>query len=80
MQYYAVQSQLVQFDHQDRSNGCKHFEHIKWVIFVYISKENELRNWKNVSQNNLMNVKFNIIIMGILAGLEKSDFLHGRMW
>jgi hypothetical protein len=27
-----------------------------------------------------MSVKFNIILMGILAGLEKSDFLYGRMW
>ena len=27
-----------------------------------------------------MSVKFDIIVMGILAGLEQSDFLHGRMW
>jgi hypothetical protein len=27
-----------------------------------------------------MSVKFNIVLKGILAGLEKSDFLHGRMW
>jgi len=27
-----------------------------------------------------MSVKFNIILMGILAGLEKSDFLNGKMW
>ena len=80
MQYYAVGCQLVQFDHQDRSNGCKPFKHIKWFIFVYISKGNELQNWKNISQSNLMSVKFNIILMGILAVLEKSDFLHGRMW
>jgi hypothetical protein len=27
-----------------------------------------------------MSVKFNIIFVGILAGLEKYNFLHGRMW
>jgi hypothetical protein len=57
MQYYAVECQLVQFDHEEGSSGCKPFKHIKWFIFVYISKENELLNWKKVLQNNFTCVK-----------------------
>ena len=47
-------------------------------LYTYPTKKMNFETGKNLTEQ-LNECKFNIILMGILAGLEQFDFLHGKM-
>jgi len=58
------------------SRGTQSKKRFSWEMFVYKSQEHELLKLDNISSKKLYAGEFNIVLMGVMARLQKFNFIY----